>query len=185
MLGRGWIHHVTSSLRYGVGLPLLVYRHPRDAAAHHSRSTERRTGRGLSAFLLSPRGKRLHGVCEVHHPGRAIPVFDRRICCDGSCGVGVGTHWPCESGNLQSSALSVVCLAWPSAQSVVSFNRLIARTDSRVLARAVARAAYSTRRHDCTVGNGRRSGALVPKRCERGDIRPGQTSRVRARDPMS
>ena len=23
VLGRGWIHHVTSSLRYGVGLPLL------------------------------------------------------------------------------------------------------------------------------------------------------------------
>jgi hypothetical protein len=47
----------------------------------------------------------------------------------------VGVRMGRAQGRPALVALTIVCLSWPSARSVLSFNRIVSRTDSRVLAR--------------------------------------------------
>jgi 4-amino-4-deoxy-L-arabinose transferase-like glycosyltransferase len=134
VLGRGWIYHVTSSLRYGIGFPFLVT--------------------GILGLLLLIVRDRRNGALVAAFPlsyyllvGSGYTVFVRYIipvvpflCLTAGYAVTEGAAWvSARTGRAfwkpAVAALSVVCLAWPSAQSVVSFNRLISRTDSRVVAR--------------------------------------------------
>jgi hypothetical protein len=135
ILGRGWSHHVTSSLRYGVGLPLLV------------------TGTA-GMFLLIARDRR-KGILVAIFPlsyylliGRGYTVFARYIipvvpflCLTTAYAVSEAAAWMSSRTRRASwspafTSVIVLWLAWPSVQSVINFNRLMARTDSRALARA-------------------------------------------------
>lgn len=134
VLARGWIHHVTSSLRYGVGLPLLVA--------------------GVLGMLLLIVRDRRKGALVAAFPlsyylvvGSGYTVFARYIipvvpflCLTAGYAVTEGAEWvSARAGRTKWKpalvSACIVCVAWPSAHSVIRFNRLIARTDSRVLAR--------------------------------------------------
>jgi hypothetical protein len=135
ILGRGWIHHVTSSLRYGIGIPLLF------------------TG-FLGLVLLLARDRR-KGALIVLFPlsyylivGSGYTVFARYIipvipfvCLTAAHAVTETAEWTGvrlrrAQWKPALAALTVVCLSWPSVQSILGFNRIVSRTDSRVLVRA-------------------------------------------------
>lgn len=133
MLGRGWVVHLSSSLRYGLGLPLLVagltglfmlvWKHPAKGmiVVVFPVAYWGLIGSGYTVFaryiLPVVPFLCLTAAFAVVHAGRSIGEFSRR-----SDWV-VVTTW--------GLALLVVA---PSAWSVVQFDRLLARTDSRLLA---------------------------------------------------
>jgi hypothetical protein len=120
-LGRGWIVHVTTTLRYGVGLPMLVA--------------------GLAGwFIATVKGWREGGMVVIFPVayylviGSGYTVFARYILpvvpflCLGAAVAVVQIRKP-----IWVWALAVVVVA-PSAWSAGQFDRLLARDDSRVLA---------------------------------------------------
>ncbi len=133
MVGRGWLVHVTSSLRYGLGLPLL-------AAA-------------LAGLVLlawqQPRKAVLVAIFPVAYYlviGSGFTVFARYIlpvvpflCLTAGYGVSVAAGWAagmCRRPGWAPAltwALALAVIA-PSAWSVVQFDRLLATVDSRLLA---------------------------------------------------
>ena len=134
ILGRGWSHHLTSTLRYGVGVPIL--------------------SAGVLGILLAlwrdPRKGALVAVFPVSYYvllGSGHTVFARYmlpivpfLCLAAGYAVTEAARWLAARMRRPHLApivvtAGVVGLLWPSAQSVVTFDRLIARTDSRVLAR--------------------------------------------------
>ncbi len=133
MLGRGWVVHLTSSLRYGLGLPLLVagltgfllllWKQPRKGlvVALFPVTYYALIGSGYTVFaryiLPVVPFLCLAAAFAVFDAGRAIAEWSRRP-----------AFAPVTAWGL---ALLVVA---PSAWSVVQFDRLLARTDSRVLA---------------------------------------------------
>ena len=133
MLGRGWVVHLASSLRYGLGLPLLVagltglllllWKQPREGVmvALFPVAYYVVIGSGYTVFtryiLPVVPFLCLTAVFAVVNAGRALAAWSSRP-----------TLAPMTTWGL---ALLVVA---PSAWSVVQFDRLLARTDSRVLA---------------------------------------------------
>jgi hypothetical protein len=134
ILGRGWIHHLTSTLRYGVGLPVLVA--------------------GLLGFMLLLWRDRRKGTLVALFPvsyylllGSGYTVFARYmlpvvpfLCLMAGYALAEGARWIAlrtRRPNLSPIAATagVALLLWPSAYSVVHFDRLISRTDSRLMAR--------------------------------------------------
>ena len=134
VLTRGWHHHATSTLRYGVGLPMLC------AAVF-----------GMLLLIVRDRRK---GILVALFPvsyymllGSGYTVFARYmlpvvpfLCLTAAYGVTETARWLAARMNRASAMPALVTAAtagilWPSAQSVVQFDRIISRTDSRVLAR--------------------------------------------------
>ena len=133
MLGRGWVVHLASSLRYGLGLPLLVA--------------------GLTGLLLLLWKQPREGVMVALFPvayyaiiGSGYTVFARYIlpvvpflCLTAAFAVvNAGRSLAARSSRptlapMTTWGLALLVVA-PSAWSVVQFDRLLARTDSRVLA---------------------------------------------------
>ena len=134
-LGRGWIYHLTTTLRYGVGIPILVA--------------------GIAGFPLMFWRDRWKGTLVGLFPvayyvllGSGYTVFARYmlpvvpfLCLTAAYTVTEAASW--LAARVQRPKLSpifvgagVIALLVPSALSVVSFDRLISRTDSRLLARA-------------------------------------------------
>jgi hypothetical protein len=123
-LGRGWIVHLTSTLRYGLGLPMLII--------------------GVAGlFFAIAKGWR-EGVMVAIFPityylviGSGYTTFARYILpvvpfvCLGAALVvyELARRWKPKA----VWALALIVIA-PSAWSVFQFDRLLARTDSRVLA---------------------------------------------------
>ena len=135
VLSRGWMHHMTSSLRYGIGIPLLAT--------------------GIAGMLLAIVRDRRKGALVAAFPlayylvvGSGYTVFARYIipvvpflCLTASNAVIAAAQWMAARSSRRRlaaafAAVLVMCLSWPSAVSVVKFNRLVSRTDSRVAARA-------------------------------------------------
>jgi 4-amino-4-deoxy-L-arabinose transferase-like glycosyltransferase len=134
ILGRGWRYHLTSTLRYGIGIPMLF------------------TG-ALGWLLLcwrSPRRGALVGLFPVSYYvvlGSGYTVFARYmlpvvpfLCLTAGYAVTAASGWLAARMQRPNWApamatLGVVGLLLPSAVSVVKFDRLIARTDSRLLVR--------------------------------------------------
>ncbi|HEX2456160.1 MAG TPA: glycosyltransferase family 39 protein [Vicinamibacterales bacterium] len=133
-LGRGWVYHLTTTLRHGlgvplfaagiVGLPLILWR-------------ERRRGVLVALFPLA--------YYLVMGSGRA--VFARYalpmvpfLCLTAGYAVATAAKWMTSALDRPrwrvavTSALTIAVL-WPSVRSVVMFDRLIAREDTRVAAR--------------------------------------------------
>jgi Dolichyl-phosphate-mannose-protein mannosyltransferase len=122
MLGRGWLVHLTSSLRYGLGIPLLAA--------------------GLAGCVLL---YWLFPVAYYATVGSAYTVFARYavplvpfFCLTGALTVtelarliAGRTRWAREVAMAWVLAAFVI---GPSVWSVVQFDRLLARADSRVVA---------------------------------------------------
>ena len=133
-LGRGWIYHLTTTLRHGLGIPLL--------------------GAGLVGFPLMIWREGRRGILVALFPvayyvltGSGRTVFARYIlpavpflCL--TAGYFVATTAAALTDYLRRpqwrvavTTLMTAALLWPSALSVIAFDRLIAREDSRVIAR--------------------------------------------------
>jgi 4-amino-4-deoxy-L-arabinose transferase-like glycosyltransferase len=133
ILGRGWVVHLTSSLRYGLGLPLLAagltglfllaWKHGRKGIliALFPVTYYVVIGSGYTVFaryiLPVVPFLCLTAAFAVSEAGRSIAAWSR------GAGWAPATTW-----------VLALLVAAPSAWSVVQFDRLIARTDSRVLA---------------------------------------------------
>ena len=134
MLGRGWIHHLTSSLRYGVGILLLV---TGTFGIVLAVVRDRRSGALVAAFPLAY--YLLVGSGYTVFARYIIPVVPF-LCLTAAYVVMVAAqriaarskrpHW-----TPAFATVIVMCLSWSSAMSVVKVDRLMSRTDSRVMAR--------------------------------------------------
>jgi hypothetical protein len=134
LLSRGWIHHLASTLRYGLGLPLLAA--------------------GISGFVLLLWQDRYKGLVVSLFPisyyvllGSGYTVFARYmlpvvpfLCL--MAGYAVTESAQALAVRVRRPHLvpafvtaGVILLLTPSAISVVQFDRLISRTDSRLAAR--------------------------------------------------
>ncbi len=133
-LGRGWIYHLTTTLRYGVGIPLL--------------------SAGILGFFLMVWRDRRKGALVALFPiayyallGSGYTVFVRYmlpvvpfLCLAAGYTVTEAASWLATRARRPRLAptiatAGVIILLWPSAVSVISFDRLISRPDSRLLAR--------------------------------------------------
>lgn len=133
-LGPGWLYHATTTLRYGLGLPLLVC--------------------GVAGLLLLIVRQPRKGVLVALYPvafylaaGRGRTVFFRYmlpmvpfLCLAAGYFVASAGEWLASALKRARLAPALVAVAaalvvWPSARSVWAFDRLISRTDSRLLAR--------------------------------------------------
>jgi hypothetical protein len=133
-LGRGWIYHVTTTLRYGVGVPILFA--------------------GVAGMLLLIYRDLRKGVLVALFPaayygllGSGYTVFTRHmtpvvpfLCLTGGYFVSELASWIAvrlgrPAWRTALTAVAVVAVLWPSARSVVTFDSLLARDDSRLIAR--------------------------------------------------
>jgi 4-amino-4-deoxy-L-arabinose transferase-like glycosyltransferase len=133
LVGRGWIVHLTTSLRYGLGLPLLIV-----AIA------------GLVWMArVAPRSALLVGLFPVVYflmMGRGYTVFARYmlpimpfLCLTGAWAIVrlgsvlASATGPSTKRTWMTVMLSAIIIA-PSASNVVHIDRLLARPDSRLIA---------------------------------------------------
>ncbi len=133
-LGRGWSHHLVSTLRYGVGVPILAS--------------------GVAGFLLLLWKDRRKGLLVALFPvtyylvlGSGRTVFVRYmlpvvpfLCLAAAYAVTETALWfAARVGRPRlapiMAAAGVVAVVWPSAQSVIAFDQLISLDDNRLLAR--------------------------------------------------
>lgn len=135
MLGRGWLVHVTSSLRYGLGLPLLV------AGVAGCFVLARRSPRDGLIVLLFPIAYYLVvGSAYTAFARYAVPVVPF-LCLTAALAVSElarviakGTGRSASDAVLAWSIAALVIA--PSFWSVAQFDRLLARPDSRIVAAA-------------------------------------------------
>jgi hypothetical protein len=133
-LGRGWSHHLVSTLRYGVGVPILAS--------------------GIAGFLLLLWKDRRKGLLVALFPvtyylvlGSGRTVFARYmlpvvpfLCLAAGYAVTEAALWlAARAGRPRLApivaAAGVLAVVWPSAQSVIAFDQLISLDDNRLLAR--------------------------------------------------
>ena len=133
-LGRGWSHHLVSTLRYGVGVPILAS--------------------GVAGFLLLLWKDRRKGLLVALFPvtyylvlGSGRTVFARYmlpvvpfLCLAAGYAVTEAASWlAARVGRPRlapiMAAAGVIAVVWPSAQSVIAFDQLISLDDNRLLAR--------------------------------------------------
>jgi hypothetical protein len=133
-LGRGWAYHATTTLRYGVGAPilgagvtgmlLLIFRRPR---------------RGLLVALFPVSYYALLGSGYTVFTRHMVPVVPF-LCLAAAYFIAESARWLAirlrrPQWNPALVTLGLVGLLWPSVHSVVMFDVLMARTDNRLLAR--------------------------------------------------
>ena len=133
-LGLGWRHHLVSTLRYGVGMPILLS--------------------GIAGFLLllwrDPRKGLLVAVFPFSYYlvlGSGRTVFARYmmpvipfLCLAAGYAVTEAASWlAARAGRPRLAPLiaaaGVIVVVWPSAQSVIAFDQLISIDDNRLIAR--------------------------------------------------
>ena len=133
-LGPGWLYHATTTLRYGLGLPLLIC--------------------GVAGLLVLIVREPRKGTLVALYPvvfyviaGRGRTVFFRHmlamvpfLCLSAGYVVTLAGEWLAGALNKARLAPALIALAatlviWPSGRSVWAFDRLITITDSRLLAR--------------------------------------------------
>jgi hypothetical protein len=134
VLGRGWVYHATTTLRYGVGAPLLgagvtgvlllMFRNPR---------------RGLLVALFPVSYYALLGSGYTVFTRHMIPVVPF-LCLSAAYFIAESAYWLAMRVRRPQWSPALVTLAligvlWPSVHSVVMFDMLMARTDNRLLAR--------------------------------------------------
>jgi hypothetical protein len=134
VLGRGWVYHATTTLRYGVGLPilgagvtgmlLLIFRHPR---------------RGLLVALFPVSYYAVLGSGYTVFARHMVPVVPFLCLAAGyliaESGAWIAMRLRRPQWSPALVTLAVIGALWPSVHSVVMFDVLIARADNRLLAR--------------------------------------------------
>jgi hypothetical protein len=133
-LGRGWVYHARTTLRHGVGIPilaagvtgllLLIFRHPR---------------RGLLVALFPLSYYAVLGSGYTVFARHMVPVVPF-LCLGAAYLIAESASWLARRLRRPQwgpalVTLGVIGALWPSVHSVVMFDRLIARTDNRLLAR--------------------------------------------------
>lgn len=133
-LENGWVHHLRYSLRYGLGLPLLVtgvvgggvfaIKAPRASAI-------------VLAFPLVYYG--VAGSIDLLFFRYVIPVVPF-LCLTAGYAIGLGVDGARRlapalpsAATWTAAAAAAVLLVWPSARNVWGFDRVLAQTDNRVV----------------------------------------------------
>jgi len=133
-LGRGWIYHAATTLRYGLGLPLLL-----SGVAGMVMLLVRDWRKGVLVGLFPVSYYALLGGGYTVFARHMIPVVPF-LCLTAGYFLAESASWiaarlgrPAWRTALSTSAVIAVIL--PSAHSVVTFDRLLARDDSRLIVR--------------------------------------------------
>jgi len=134
MLGRGWVYHVTTTLRYGVGGPMLFA-----GIAGLLLLLYRDVRRGVLVALFPVTYYALLGSGYTVFTRHMIPVVPF-LCLTGGyfaaeCAAWIAARAGRPEWRTVLAATVVMLLVWPSARSVVAFDTLLARDDSRLIAR--------------------------------------------------
>jgi hypothetical protein len=141
VLGRGWIVHLTSTLRYGLGLPMLAA--------------------GIAGLFWLARERPRDGLLLASFPvvyflllGSGYTVFARYmipvvpfLCLTAAHAVTAAGRWTAERAGRPAWTTSIVfagaaLVLAPSAWSVIQFDRLISRTDNRLIAASWIRSQF-------------------------------------------
>lgn len=124
-LGNGWLHHLTFSLRYGLGWPLLAV----SLAGFGWFAARRRPGdllvlAGVLVYFLVAGGG---GSLFVRYVIPLVPL----ACVAAACAMSRAV-----AGSMTATVVAGLLLAAPATAASLAHDRLLARTDTRVLAAA-------------------------------------------------
>ncbi len=133
-LGRGWTYHVTTTLRYGLGAPLLV-----TGLAGLLLMVVREGRRGWLVALFPVAYYAVLGSGRTVFARYALPLVPF-LCVSAGYAVATVANWLARYANgarwsAATAALLTAVILWPSARSVIAFDRLLTREDSRLIAR--------------------------------------------------
>jgi Dolichyl-phosphate-mannose-protein mannosyltransferase len=133
-LGRGWLYHATTTLRYGVGIPILA-----TGVAGQLLLLVRRPRTGVLLALFPVSYYAVIGGGYTVFTRHMIPVVPF-LCLASAYFIAETAAWLAmlvrrPRWQPALAALGVAAALWPSLQSVVMFDSLIARDDSRLLGR--------------------------------------------------
>ena len=133
-LGRGWTYHFTTTLRYGLGAPLLAA-----GVAGLLLMVWREGRRGVFVALFPVAYYMLMGTGRTVFARYALPVVPFLCLTAGyliaNMAAAATTYLQRPRWRVPATAIITAAVLWPSVLSVIAFDRLIARDDSRVLAR--------------------------------------------------
>ena len=133
-LGRGWTYHFTTTLRYGLGAPLLAA-----GVAGLLLMVWREGRRGVFVALFPVGYYMLMGTGRTVFARYALPVVPFLCLTAGyliaNMAAAATTYLQRPRWRVPATAVITAAVLWPSVLSVIAFDRLIARDDSRVLAR--------------------------------------------------
>ena len=133
-LGRGWTYHFTTTLRYGLGAPLLAA-----GVAGLLLMVWREGRRGVFVALFPVAYYMLMGTGRTVFARYALPVVPFLCLTAGyliaNMAAAAATYLLRPRWRVPATAVITAAVLWPSVLSVIAFDRLIARDDSRVLAR--------------------------------------------------
>lgn len=134
ILGRGWIYHAETTLHYGIGLPMLVA-----AVAGLLLLMYRDARKGVLVGLFPVTYYALLGSGYTVFTRHMIPVVPFACLTAGyfasECAAWIAARARRPEWRAAVTAAAVVLLLWPSAVSVVKFDELLARDDSRLIVR--------------------------------------------------
>ena len=133
-LGRGWTYHLTTTLRYGLGIPLLVA-----GILGLPLMVWREGRRGILVALFPVAYYVLIGSGRTVFARYILPAVPFLCLTAGyfvvTTAAVVTSYLQRPRWRIPATTVMTAAILWPSLLSVIAFDRLIARDDSRVLAR--------------------------------------------------
>jgi len=134
ILGRGWIYHATTTLRYGIGVPMLLA-----GVAGLILLLYRDVRRGVLVGLFPVTYYALLGSGYTVFTRHMVPVVPFLCLTAGyfaaECSAWIVALAKRPEWRTALTAAVVILLLWPSARSVLMFDALLARDDSRLITR--------------------------------------------------
>jgi 4-amino-4-deoxy-L-arabinose transferase-like glycosyltransferase len=133
-LGRGWTYHLTTTLRYGLGAPLLAA-----GILGLLLMVWREGRRGILVALFPVAYYAFIGSGRTVFARYALPVVPFLCLTAGylvaTMATAVTNYLRRPAWRTAATTVMTAAVLWPSLLSAIAFDRLIAREDSRVLAR--------------------------------------------------
>jgi len=128
MRTNGWWYHLAVSLRHGLGLPLLAC-----GLAGFVIVARRNWRTGLLLFSFTAAYFAVAGSFGLQFVRYALPIVPF-LCVGAAVTItAVTRNVPNPRWRAALTAAAALAVVWPSAANVVAFDRVVARTDSRVL----------------------------------------------------